>query len=1108
MHRDWVNLRGTDQNERRGVAVAEKSPGTRIELQRLSDGFSYDDDLRELLHRAATGSQAAPDEPPITFTSVLLAFLRDDGPVSRWFQEFAQQRNVNIDAMSSGFSAVARMSGFAQGDRAPATSPSTSRSVRRVLENAVRVANEVSGESKVLGVRHMMAAYACYPLPDHVDQVRDWNIDSGAWKQEYLIFAMNSFPQENWNDYAVKISQGEPWHVAILSTALALKERARTGQPAAAPNAPNTAPSPATPRPSRPGLLIGDFLSDNPDSPTVSDLLKTENEAHAFARLVAARDIQPPLAIGVFGEWGSGKTFFMNKMRKHIDYLAHETKSFAGKPEDKWPYLEDVVQIQFDAWHYAEQNLWASLVDYIFAKLDAWMVARATQDPAGVDHVLDRLATTQQLKLEALEVLVLRRSERQAAEARAERTRADYQQALKRREAIKPASYLLAAIQRVFANPSANEDARRMIALRDEAVNSLGIAELRNSSERLEAAVMEARTEAGRARLIMHSLLAKLGTAGGVLTAVVVILVVPSLFVFLKDFLADVTAIAALKKVQDTLVAGAALIGGLATMLSRFVAKARAGLAKLADFDDKLQQEIDAQRAELEKSPVALMDREAQEELQKSRQAFEAAEKALAVADANLLAARQDFESGTARGRLNAFIRSKVTSGEYAKHLGIVASIRRDFSQLASLMDNANDSAAESAERKRLEAEATARVDRFIQWLESTKDVKLTIREIAELLNLLEPGAALKKLLANATLFGSLLQGETGELQGLEKTLKDRVDKPRELPRFSRIVLYIDDLDRCEAKKVVEVLQAVHLLLSFPLFVVVVAVDARWVSRALKDHYPGLLADDAAARESGGARPYDYLEKIFQIPYWVRPMDRESAQTFVAGIASTKRRPRAPALPVFANVPGGEDGREGGQDPGADDAPPPLDESAGETQADSAGQRREGTKSKTPIAVPQDIHAGVSLDDHEVAMLRRFAPFVGDTPRRALRFVNIYRLVKTSLPVEVRAALVGERGERAAYRSLIAQLAVANGLPQAAAHFYERVFALSKEQWCTAETLLGNPESLDSRARQQFKDLAAALTSSGDGVEGAEPITAGILQSMTGFARRYSFERR
>ena len=53
-------------------------------------------------------------------------------------------------------------------------------------------------------------------------------------------------------------------------------------------------------------------------------------------------------------------------------------------------------------------------------------------------------------------------------------------------------------------------------------------------------------------------------------------------------------------------------------------------------------------------------------------------------------------------------------------------------------------------------------------------------------------------------------------------------------PLVDRIILYIDDLDRCPEANVVEVLQAVHLLLAFPLFVVVVGVDSRWLLHSLQ----------------------------------------------------------------------------------------------------------------------------------------------------------------------------------------------------------------------------------------------------------------------------------
>ena len=48
-------------------------------------------------------------------------------------------------------------------------------------------------------------------------------------------------------------------------------------------------------------------------------------------------------------------------------------------------------------------------------------------------------------------------------------------------------------------------------------------------------------------------------------------------------------------------------------------------------------------------------------------------------------------------------------------------------------------------------------------------------------------------------------------------------------------------------------LQAIHLLLYFPLFVVVVAVDARWVSRSLMVRYKELIGDEQAAERRIGA---------------------------------------------------------------------------------------------------------------------------------------------------------------------------------------------------------------------------------------------------------------
>ena len=96
-------------------------------------------------------------------------------------------------------------------------------------------------------------------------------------------------------------------------------------------------------------------------------------------------------------------------------------------------------------------------------------------------------------------------------------------------------------------------------------------------------------------------------------------------------------------------------------------------------------------------------------------------------------------------------------------------------------------------------------------------------------------------------------------------------------PRIDRIILYIDDLDRCPSERVVEVLEAIHLILAIPLFVVVVAVDPRWLIKSLELHHSELLSPviedgDLGAESHWTATPINYLEKIIQIPYTLRAM--------------------------------------------------------------------------------------------------------------------------------------------------------------------------------------------------------------------------------------------
>jgi hypothetical protein len=58
------------------------------------------------------------------------------------------------------------------------------------------------------------------------------------------------------------------------------------------------------------------------DDPKGEDLIGISREVIALATLIAARDIRPPLSVGLFGDWGSGKTFFMRQLRIAIATLS------------------------------------------------------------------------------------------------------------------------------------------------------------------------------------------------------------------------------------------------------------------------------------------------------------------------------------------------------------------------------------------------------------------------------------------------------------------------------------------------------------------------------------------------------------------------------------------------------------------------------------------------------------------------------------------------------------------------------------------------------------------------------------------------------------------
>ena len=73
------------------------------------------------------------------------------------------------------------------------------------------------------------------------------------------------------------------------------------------------------------------YISDTVGADPV-DHLGIEPEVEALCWVIAARDTVPPLSVGLFGDWGSGKTTFMALMQARIRDLAEQSRTAPGEP--------------------------------------------------------------------------------------------------------------------------------------------------------------------------------------------------------------------------------------------------------------------------------------------------------------------------------------------------------------------------------------------------------------------------------------------------------------------------------------------------------------------------------------------------------------------------------------------------------------------------------------------------------------------------------------------------------------------------------------------------------------------------------------------------------
>lgn len=145
---------------------------------------------------------------------------------------------------------------------------------------------------------------------------------------------------------------------------------------------------------------------------------------------------------------------------------------------------------------------------------------------------------------------------------------------------------------------------------------------------------------------------------------------------------------------------------------------------------------------------------------------------------------------------------------------------------------------------------------------------------------------------AIAALKGVTAGDTTKVVEGLEGILKPGTERkiPEELRAFERefkelieaaklrkLVVLIDDLDRCLPETSIETLEAIRLFLFAPKAVFVIAADEGMIQYAVRKHFPDLP-------QSSGPVGYaqNYLEKLIQVPFRIPALGPVETQVYSA----------------------------------------------------------------------------------------------------------------------------------------------------------------------------------------------------------------------------------
>jgi KAP family P-loop domain len=209
-------------------------------------------------------------------------------------------------------------------------------------------------------------------------------------------------------------------------------------------------------------------------------------------------------------------------------------------------------------------------------------------------------------------------------------------------------------------------------------------------------------------------------------------------------------------------------------------------------------------------------------------------------------------------------------------------------------------------------------------------------------------------------------------------------------------VVFIDDLDRCSEEKIMEVLQAITLILGDSRFFVFLGMDTEMIHRAIRVHYTKDQIDPKLPPKFAEK----YLRKIIQVSFYLPDASKRSRLAYIKSL--------------FSVTPQKSTGQTEAEDlAGTEGAPKPL--------GDGERPTPPTTDDTLPISfayLRQPLSREVQDTDVELSTFQDHLRFLEDNPREVKRLINLHRLVKIFL-AEKQQLLRRDEEQRSLVRWLI-----------------------------------------------------------------------------------------